>query len=73
MKQIKQLPDIPLDLGIEEDLELGAIVADAKLAAMQQGFSERYHPGIDRFLQQQCGTELENDRLSGQQLAAAFL
>jgi hypothetical protein len=73
MKHIKQLPDIPLDLGIEDDLELGAIIADAKLAAMQQGFSERYHPGIDRFLQKQCGTELENDRITGQQLAAALL
>lgn len=73
MKRIQQPSDIPIDLGIEDDLELGAIVADAKLAALQQGFSERYQPGISSFIQQQCGVEIEHDRIAGQQLAAALL
>ena len=55
MKKVKSdSPEIPeLDLGMEADQALGTIVADAKIAAMKQGFDARYHDGVTAFFKQQ--------------------
>ena len=75
MKKIKPpTPDIPtLDLGLDGDQELGATVADAKIAAMQQGFDDRYQKGVTNFFQQQCRESWESDRRLGAQIASARL
>ena len=75
MKKIKPpTSDIPtLDLGLDRDQELGATVADAKIAAMQQGFDDRYQKGVTSFFQQQCGEKWESDRRLGVQIASARL
>ena len=75
MKKIKPpTSDIPtLDLGLDRDQELGATVADAKIAAMQQGFDARYQNGVTNFFQQQCGESWESDRRLGAQVASARL
>ena len=75
MKKIKPpTSDIPtLDLGLDRDQELGATVADAKIAAMQQGFDARYQKGVTNFFQQQCGESWESDRVLGAQIASARL
>ena len=75
MKKIKPpTSDIPtLDLGLDGDQELGATVADAKIAAMQQGFDNRYQNGVTNFFQQQCGENWESDRRLGAQIASARL
>lgn len=66
------LPEIPiLDVGIKDDLELGERVADAKLAAMQQGFDDRYSSGVSSFFQAQC--EVDSDRQFGETAAALRL
>ena len=75
MKKIKPpTPDIPtLDLGLDGDQEMGATVADVKIAAMQQGFDARYQKGVTNFFQQQCGESWESDRRLGAQIASARL
>ena len=75
MKKIKPpTPDIPtLDLGLDGDQEMGATVADVKIAAMQQGFDDRYQKGVTNFFQQQCGESWESDRRLGAQIASARL
>ena len=75
MKRIKPpTSDIPtLDLGLDEDQELGATVADVKIAAMQQGFDDRYRKGVTNFFQQQCGEHWESDRRLGAQIASVRL
>jgi hypothetical protein len=68
----KPIPKIPsLDIGIESDIELGELVADTKLAAMQQGFDDRYQQGVTSFIQSQC--EVESDQFLGTAAAALRL
>ena len=75
MKKIKPpTSDIStLDVGLDGDQELGATVADAKIAAMQQGFDDPYQKGVTKFFQQQCGEKWESDRWLGAQIASARL
>jgi hypothetical protein len=66
-------PEIPaFDLGTDGDLEMGCMVADAKLAAMQQGFDDRYQSGVDHFFKQQC-RDVDVDREMGSRIAEAML
>ncbi|MBW4444129.1 MAG: hypothetical protein KME10_23470 [Plectolyngbya sp. WJT66-NPBG17] len=68
----KPTPEIPsLDVGIDDDIELGTTIADLKLTAMQQGFDDRYSSGVSSFLQSQC--EVESDRQFGETAAALRL
>lgn len=60
MENLKQNLEIPtLDIGISQDLELGKMVADTKVAAMQQGFDDRYSQGVTGFFTAQCSTEAD--------------
>lgn len=60
-----------LDIGIESDVELGELVANAKVAAMQQGFDDRYSQGVTGFFVAQCSTE--SDQIIGTHAAALRL
>lgn len=52
--------EIPeFDIGIEGDIELGSAIADLKVAAMQQGFDDRYSQGVTGFFTAQCSTEAD--------------
>ncbi len=63
-------PDV-INIGLEDDLALGALVADAKIVAMRQGFDVRYQDGVTSFLAQQGN--LLPDELLGRELAAAII
>lgn len=61
----------PFSLGLECDRELGEIVADAKLQATQDGFTDRYHQGVDSFWREQ-GISAK-DKTIGEAIALALL
>ena len=75
MKKVKanstKIPE--LDLGVEADQALGTVVADAKIAAMKQGFDVRYYDGVTAFFKQQCGSDSDSDRHFGEHIAQAKL